>query len=88
MRVHAPLLALVAASSASAATLPPGCGPRYRGAETCLAGSVCTCDWYRGGLITAEPSGWRWNCRIERMCGSAPDGSDPTGGRDEVDPLR
>lgn len=77
----APVLLLLSGAAlrvASAEPLPPQCGPAFRGAQTCMAGDTCTCDWYRGGSITAEPTGWRWNCSIQRMCGApapADDGS-------------
>ena len=48
----------------------PRCTAEIGGAATCMAGRVCECAFKRGGLMTGEPDGWRWDCGILRpSCG-------------------
>ena len=63
------LLLLLAALPAVAQDLPR-CVPEIAGAVTCMAGRSCECAFRRGGLMTGEPDGWRWDCGILRgNCG-------------------
>lgn len=48
----------------------PRCTAEVGGAAACMAGRACECIFRRGGLMTGEPDGWRWDCGILRpSCG-------------------
>jgi hypothetical protein len=64
------ILLLLLAAQPGAAEPPPGCTPEIAGALHCMAGQACRCDFARGGLMTGEPSGWRWDCGV--LQGSCP----------------
>jgi hypothetical protein len=65
-----PLLLL--ALPASANEVPP-CDARRAGAVACLSGRLCECRYERGGSLTGQSTGFRWNCGILRpSCGEAP----------------
>ncbi len=61
------LLALPAAAQET-----PACDAAREGAVACLAGRLCECRLERGGSLTGQRSGFRWNCGILRpSCGEA-----------------
>lgn len=41
---------------------PPVCEAKYAGAMSCQSGARCKCAFFRGGLMMAEPEGYRWDC--------------------------
>lgn len=48
----------------------PQCKPSTLGATACLEGVLCECTQVRGGSITGELSGVKWNCDALRpRCG-------------------
>ena len=66
------LLSCVSAAGPASAQEPPRCTPEVDGALACMAGQSCRCGFARGGLLTAQPDGWRWDCGILRgRCGEA-----------------
>ncbi|WP_159717355.1 hypothetical protein [Geminicoccus flavidas] len=58
------ILLLLLAAQPGTAEPPPGCTPKIAGALHCMAGQACRCGFARGGLMTSEPSGWRWDCGV------------------------
>lgn len=51
---------------------PPACTPARAGAVACMAGKLCECRFDRGGSITGQWEGMRWDCGILRPpCGEA-----------------
>lgn len=72
------LLLLLLAVQPGAAEPPPGCTPEITGALHCMAGQVCRCGFAQGGLMTGEPSGWRWDCGV--LQGSCPQPSSELSG--------
>lgn len=49
----------------------PRCEPAVVGATACLDGVLCECTQMRGGSISGELSGVRWNCDALRpRCGA------------------
>lgn len=49
----------------------PACTPSIAGALTCLQNTVCECTFHRGGRLSGQPSGWRWDCDLLRpRCGN------------------
>jgi hypothetical protein len=44
----------------------PRCTPEITGALACMAGRSCECGFRRGGLVSGEPDGWRWDCGVLR----------------------
>ncbi|MEP0070428.1 hypothetical protein [Pyruvatibacter sp.] len=48
----------------------PRCEPSSLGATACMQGVLCECTQVRGGTITGELSGVKWNCDALRpRCG-------------------
>lgn len=48
----------------------PQCEPSSLGATACMQGVLCECTQVRGGTITGELSGVKWNCGALRpRCG-------------------
>jgi hypothetical protein len=69
-RAAIPLLVL--ALPAAAGDIP-ACNAARAGAVACLSGRLCECRYERGGSITGQSTGHRWNCGILRpSCGEAP----------------
>lgn len=63
----------VSAGHADEAAAPalPRCEPAVLGATACLDGVLCECAQMRGGSISGELSGVRWNCDALRpRCGA------------------
>ncbi len=57
------------ANAADTADLPR-CEPSSLGATTCMDGVLCECTQVRGGSISGELSGVKWNCDALRpRCG-------------------
>ncbi|MEO0962862.1 MAG: hypothetical protein AAFY01_10610 [Pseudomonadota bacterium] len=49
----------------------PRCEPSSLGATACMQGVLCECTQVRGGTITGELSGVKWNCDALRpRCGN------------------
>jgi hypothetical protein len=66
-----PLLFLAAAGPARAQPAP-ACGSASNGVTACMAGKLCRCGYQRGGSISAQPTGWHWDCGVLRpACDSA-----------------
>ncbi len=66
------LLPLLLALPAAAQEIP-ACDPARAGAVACLSGRLCECRYERGGSITGQSTGFRWNCGILRpSCGEVP----------------
>lgn len=77
-----PVLRLVAALAVMLGTVPgllplpvlqaqdlPSCGRANVGALACMGGKQCSCSFTRGGTMTGEPDGYRWDCGVMRpMC--------------------
>ena len=56
----------------------PHCEPAILGATACLDGVLCECAQMRGGSISGEMSGVRWNCEALRpRCSRYQDGTVP-----------
>lgn len=50
----------------------PACSANRAGTQACVAGTLCDCRYDRGGALSGQPPGWRWDCGILRpRCGSA-----------------
>jgi hypothetical protein len=72
-------LALLLLALPASAGEVPACDPPRAGAVACLAGRLCECRFERGGTISGQPPGYRWNCGILRPnCGEAPARPYPT----------
>lgn len=55
----------------------PRCEPATLGATACMGGISCECVQVRGGSITGELSGVKWNCDALRpRCGDGVAGND------------
>ncbi|GAA6157049.1 hypothetical protein NBRC116588_25220 [Pyruvatibacter sp. HU-CL02332] len=70
------LIALFAIALSASASLAdekdalPRCEPSSLGATACMQGVLCECTQVRGGTITGELSGVKWNCDALRpRCG-------------------
>ncbi len=66
------LLLLILAQAAMAQEAPPACTQLRDGATACLSGKLCRCGYQRGGMITARPDGWSWDCGVLRPSCGAP----------------
>ena len=63
-------LALVSPGNADDTAALPRCEPASLGATACMQGVLCECVQVRGGTITGELSGVKWNCDALRpRCG-------------------
>ncbi|CAK0771181.1 exported hypothetical protein [uncultured Gammaproteobacteria bacterium] len=60
--VFSALTIMTGAGHTATAQQPPVCEAKYAGAMTCQAGVRCKCAFFRGGLMIAEPEGYRWDC--------------------------
>lgn len=74
MRIYLCLAALAVAiampANANDETTLPQCQPSSLGATACMQGVLCECTQVRGGTITGELSGVKWNCDALRpRCG-------------------
>lgn len=69
------VLALVAAVLLTSlialpAAAQPVCVAETAGLVECVAEKLCLCRFERGGAMTSEPSGYRWDCGVLRpRCG-------------------
>ncbi len=55
----------------------PRCEPSTLGTAACMGGVLCECVQIRGGSVTGELSGVKWNCGALRpRCGSAASATD------------
>lgn len=59
------LAALLPASPLRAQGLPQ-CGQETNGLVACIEQTLCTCGYVRGGTMTGEPSGFKWDCGATR----------------------
>lgn len=57
-----PAMAQEAPREGTAARAYPACDAAHLGAVACLDGVLCECVAVRGGAISGELSGVRWNC--------------------------
>ncbi len=74
MRIYLCLTALAVAlampANANNESTLPQCQPSSLGATACMQGVLCECTQVRGGTITGELSGVKWNCDALRpRCG-------------------
>lgn len=61
------------AAGASQAQQGPACTQQTYGQTACFANKQCECIYQRGGSITGAPTGFKWDCGIERpACEVAP----------------
>lgn len=64
-------LAIAAVPGRAAAQQIPSCTAAVAGALTCLQNTLCECRYDRGGRLSGQPAGWRWDCDILRpRCGA------------------
>ncbi|MGD1933345.1 MAG: hypothetical protein ACFB0Z_02365, partial [Candidatus Phaeomarinobacter sp.] len=64
------LIASMATAYADDKSTLPRCEPTTLGATACMQSVLCECTQVRGGSITGELSGVRWNCDALRpRCG-------------------
>ena len=67
MRLFLSMLLPLSLACASVRAEPPArCTPDVSGALACMAGTACRCGFARGGILTGEPDGWRWDCGVLR----------------------
>jgi len=67
----------VAFADDAASAERPQCTPSTLGATACLDGIICECTQVRGGSISGELSGVKWNCDALRpRCGTTAAGND------------
>jgi hypothetical protein len=66
------MLPLLALPGFALAQDMPACGPGRTGAVACMSGKLCLCRFERGGQLTGNPDGHRWDCGVMRpQCGEA-----------------
>ena len=59
-------LLLLAVPLRLTAAEPPACDAGRVGSVTAMAGKRCVCRYERGGTLTGEQPGYRWDCGILR----------------------
>lgn len=63
-------VALAAFPALAAAAQAPSCNQASLGMVACLVSKLCACTYARGGTMTAQPAGYRWDCGVLRpSCG-------------------
>ena len=66
LAVPALLAAALWGGGTAAAQDAPQCTAATFGQASCMANRVCECIYERGGAITGRPTGYRWDCGINR----------------------
>ena len=53
---------LITAASSMALAQAPSCNSAQLGTVACFVRKLCACTLSRGGAMTGQPAGYRWDC--------------------------